>query len=109
MSNSQSHQQSKPDPKPEAVTSLVLGITSVLAAVSALIRAFDIFPTWWEPIESISGFYDYWGWLFAIVGIVLGIMGLKSVKNKLAIAGLVLSVTSLVPYIYFLFLLMSPY
>lgn len=56
---------------------------------------------WWEPIESILVVYFYWGWLFAIVGIVLGIMGLKSVKNKLAIAGLVLSVAGLVPYIYY--------
>ena len=54
----------------------------------------------WEIIVNVSGLFVFWGWLFAIVGIVLGIMGLKSVKTKLAIAGLVLCVTGLATYIY---------
>ena len=61
----------------------------------------------WELIVIISGISFYFAWLFAIVGIVLGIMGLKSVVKKLAISGLVLSITSLTTYIYMVTLVMG--
>jgi hypothetical protein len=86
---------------------LILGIIGTLAVVSILIWHFEILTVGWELIVIISGISFYFAWLFAIVGIVLGIMGLKSVVKKLAISGLVLSITSLTTYIYMVTLVMG--
>ena len=72
----------------------------MLVVVSILIWHFEILTVGWEIILNISGVSIYCGWLFPIVGIILGIMGLKSVEKKLAMVGLILSVICLVTYIY---------
>jgi hypothetical protein len=83
------NQKTETGPKWQAITSLVLGIISVLAEVSIITFPSPIFIIWL-----------YGGWLFAAVGFILGIMGLKYTRKKLAIAGVVLSVIGFVAFVY---------
>ena len=88
------NQQSKPDPKPEAITSLVFGIVSLLLNADMVKR--------YLTTEYIGDFPDLWGWLIPILGFILGIMGLIPRRNKvtkLALAGTILSFVGLVTYI----------
>lgn len=52
----------------------------------------------------ISNFYNI-AWLFSILGIIFGAIGLKSEKRKLAVAGIVLSGVGLIGYLIFFLLL----
>ena len=83
------NQQPKSDQKGKAIASLILGIISILP----LIEAF-LFPT-----EAIRYFLIRTPPI-AIIGLILGIMGLKSTKRNLAIVGTVLCVISLLVLLY---------
>ncbi|HRZ50666.1 MAG TPA: hypothetical protein P5080_01855 [Candidatus Paceibacterota bacterium] len=52
----------------------------------------------------IPNFYNL-AWLFSVLGIIFGAIGLKSEKRKLAVAGIVLSGTGLFGYLMFFLLL----
>lgn len=98
------NQQPKPDPKGKAIASLVLGIISAL----------------WPPIQFLSvmiimmaqtggGYFViiflhsisfFVASLISIIGITLGVQGLKSTRKGLAIAGIVLCVIGLGGLLY---------
>ena len=113
MDNRSITQQPKPDPKGKAITSLILGIISMFPLVVGfaglvLLRwvaedfywkhynvlplqvAFAIF--FMSPIAFLSG----------VVGLILGKIGLKSSRKKLAISGIILSILGLGGSIFFL-------
>jgi len=99
------NQQPKAEPKPEAITSLVLGIVSILAGMIIVIHYLQsesgLLPyDGGEIIGNIADVSIFWGWLIPMLGFALGIMGLKSVKKKLAITGIILSSIGLVTYIF---------
>ena len=86
-------QPSKPDPKGKAVASFWVGIISFLSIPVAILggKALEwigvnehtiMFPT--VILILVAGFT-------APIGLILGILGLKSTKRKLAIAGIILS------------------
>ena len=99
MSND-GRQLSKAEPKWQAITSSVLGSLSILADVNIIIA----YSRTLRIIDYISTSSLFGGWLFAAVGFIFGIMGLKYTRNKLAIAGIVLSVIGFVAYVYLYFM-----
>ncbi|MFC2050091.1 hypothetical protein ACFLTN_02805 [Chloroflexota bacterium] len=102
------NQQPKPDPTPEAVTSLVLGIISLVLNLSIVIYYLqwevEVLPYNYSRITALFFIADLsfiWGWLIPILGLALGIMGLRAMKHKLAklaLAGSILSFADLVIY-----------
>jgi len=93
--------QSKINSKGKAIASLVFGIISI--SPNILVRLLvDIIPF---AIAPVIGFFLFIiTSLGAIIGLILGIMGLKSTKRNFAIAGIVLNAIGLlVPLVYFLF------
>lgn len=94
-------QQPKFDPKRKAIASLIFGIISISPNIFLPLLA-DIIPF---AIAPLLGFYLFLIiFLFAIIGLVFGILGLKSTKRNFAIAGIVLCLIGLlVPLYYFLF------
>jgi hypothetical protein len=108
MSNNSNNQQPKAEPKAEAISSLILGIISILADLSMIVPVYfrisiDIGNL--SVIDDIAPYSLFGGWFFPTSGLVLGIMGLKSTKKKLAITGIILSTIGLMAYIYALTLL----
>ncbi len=98
MIKNSTSQKTKPEPIPEAVSSVILGIVSILAVVAIIAskgnvpyRGFDI----WDIDSNIILVSVKWGWLFSIIGLILGILGMKSSAKKLAISGIVLSAITL--------------
>jgi len=108
VNSNSSNKQLKADPKPEAISSLVLGIITILLAIILVVAYFlNILMVYvWGPwgaftsLALIAGFSFYWDWLFSSVGISLGIMGLRSTKKKMAMTGIILSSVALVTDIY---------
>jgi heme O synthase-like polyprenyltransferase len=104
MSNDSNRQQSKAEPRWQSITSLVLGIISILPGVSILIYFRAPTESGWRSIAEIIAypvvFSPYWGWLFPAVGFFLGVMGLKYTKKILAIMGIVLSLIGFVAYTF---------
>jgi len=96
----QTLQQSKPDPKGKAIISLVLGIVSMLLGLlPALFLALGMNPMAPLPILNIVFLLP----LVVLIGIVLGILSLKSTKRNFAIAGIILCLIGLLtPLYYFL-------
>lgn len=92
------NQQSKPAPKPEALTSMVLGIISILLDLRMVMHYL---------LKDSVGYHieEFWflfGWLIPILGLVLGIMGLIPRSNKataIALVGAILSFVGLLTYI----------
>ena len=81
MSSNSDPYQLKAEPKWQAVVSFVLGIISILAAAIVTYTSWVLFTDW------------FWCRLFPVlpvVGLVLGIMGLKYTKKRLAITGVIL-------------------
>jgi len=114
MSSNPSQQKSTADPKPEAISSLVLGVITIIAAAFLNYYFLELqyyYPSHWVEviIMFIACFSLYWGWLFSIVGLTLGILGLKSVRKKLAIAGTVLSSIALITAIFMIELSFESY
>jgi len=86
-------QQSKPDPKGKAIASLIFGVISIIG----LYLMYSI-----VPMRFIVSFRNPESFIFPVIaiilpliGLVLGIRGLKSTKRVFALAGIVLSVISL--------------
>lgn len=109
MNSNSNSQQSKAEPKWQAITSVVLGIISVLAAVNIVTANFPTWSALWEAWDTpmISPIFIgpiFGGLLFATVGFILGIMGLKYTKRKLAIAGIILSVIGFVAFVHLHFM-----
>ena len=111
LTNRTSGQQTEVEPKWQATTSIVLGIISMLADVYIVIFYFypriliELFGEWNTAIiDPIFLSSLFGGWLFATVGFIFGIMGLKYTRKKLAIAGIVLSVIGFVAYVYLYFM-----
>jgi len=116
MSKNGNHQP-KAGPRWQAISSLILGIISILPIETILIYYlydlkwyYPILPEVWVrwleryEIPEISGYFGLywvtWGWLFPIAGLILGVLGLKYSKRKLAITGIVLSLIGLIVYAF---------
>lgn len=107
MCNNPMKKEPRADPKPEAISSLVLGVITVVAAVIMMADVyFDLRYRCFSALGGymilvISMFSWFWGWLFAVVGLALGLMALKSRRRRLAITGTILSSMALVTDICF--------
>jgi hypothetical protein len=91
-------QQPKPDPKGKATVSFMLGIISIIPLAISWVLDTLITPFMDNPntISSLSfslgiSFLPIAS-LLALIGAVLGIIGLKSSKRKYAIVGLILGI-----------------
>ncbi|MBN2463580.1 MAG: hypothetical protein JXB43_08310 [Dehalococcoidia bacterium] len=113
MNDNLTNQQPKAGPKWQAITSLVLGGISILADANIVITYSGILNgllggVYTEITGTICSILFlsslFGGWLFAMVGLIFGIMGLKYTKRKLAIAGIILSVIGFVAYVYLYFM-----
>ena len=89
--------KTKPEPIPEVVSSLILGIISLLAVVVIVAsQGSSLHNTVVRDVDDdIIITAVRWGWLFSIIGLTLGIMGIKSSVKKLAIYGIALSAVTL--------------
>jgi len=101
MNSNSDNQRAITEPKWQAIASLILGIISILPGVSVLISL----GTSWQLVAKIIAylglsFIGYWIWLFPAAGFILGIIGLKYTKKKLAIAGIVLSLIGFMVYTF---------
>lgn len=85
MSNS----NNQPDPTGKAIASFIIGVISVIALMFHFLFGLGIF--------LLGGSI-----IFAIIGLILGIMGLKSPKRALSGIGIILSVLSLVGNVFFI-------
>jgi hypothetical protein len=84
-------QISQIEPKPEAISSVALGILNILADLAIVASHGDI-PRYGYNIDSnIVVISVKWGWLFGLMGLILGILGMKSIDKRLAISGITLS------------------
>jgi MFS family permease len=117
------NEQSKPEPKWQAISSSILGIISILPVATILIYYLYELKAYYPilpeacvrcleryEIPRITGRFGLlWliggGWLFPVAGFVLGIMGLKYSKKKLAITGIVLSIVgfAVCAFLYYIF------
>jgi uncharacterized membrane protein len=91
MNNNLNNQRFKSDPRKEPITSLLLGISS---AITVFLGAF-IGGTSNTLLIGILGAI-----LCAILGLIFGIKGLKLSHRNLAIAGIILSLFSLLFSMY---------
>jgi uncharacterized membrane protein len=89
MNNNSRIQQIKTEPKWHAV-SLALGITPVMILVIFIVLGYIN--------NVIIGIIGWACFVFPIFGFVLGILGLRDPKRKMAIAGIVLSVIGFVAF-----------
>lgn len=95
-------QQPKPASKGKAIASLVAGIISVISDMMLLTSFyFEL------PLRGVIEQFAYFlfsllilGWIFPVLGLILGIVSLKSIKKNLAIIGIILSLIGLVGVIY---------
>jgi len=102
------NQKTKTDPKWQAIISFVLGLISILADANIVMNYYGIIDNLlagvYEETYTIRVilFYGslFGSWLLAMVGFILGIIGLKYAKKKLAIAGIILSIIGLGAYVY---------
>jgi len=96
-------EKSKPDPKGKAIASFVLGIISLVIGVFGALTFFQpkllwpiFFPYGWDTSAAIALAFLIGGPSFilsaivGLIGIILGIKGLKSTKKNLAMTGIVL-------------------
>jgi hypothetical protein len=100
MNDRVNYQRVKFNPQGEAITSLILGIVSTLPLIG---RIFVIYWIKAIPAGELLAHLLTRTPLIAFLGLILGILGLKSTKKKFAIAGIVLCLIGLiVPLYYFL-------
>ena len=98
-------QEQKPDPKGKAIASFVLGIINPIVAILAMrIFSLSVIPkplAFLKPIllPIIPAIFLFFPISF-VLGILFGIMGLKSTKRNFAVAGILLSVLSLLVVIF---------
>ena len=108
FNNMNNNQQAKPNPKGKAIASFVLGVIAVTGPLSSWITIWGpqwaryFFPQWWlyhfKIYNTLSGLVFHsplspiiWG----LLGLILGIMGLKSSKKIFARIGIGLSIFSI--------------
>jgi hypothetical protein len=98
----QINRQLKSDSKIKAFVSLILGIISSSPAMySLVVNLFNIHISMEE--SALIGFMLSREPLLAVIGLILGILGLKSTKRNFAIAGIILCLIGLLtPLYYFL-------
>jgi len=85
----------KADAKPEALTSMGLAIMGILTDV-VIITAYSGTNFYAYGIRDILVFTSVkWGWLFNVIGLTLGILGMKSSAKKFAISGIAVSAVTL--------------
>jgi len=103
----QLNQQSNPNPKGKAIASLVMGIISGISVITIIITIELLTRLGALPMTPmpLGEFMFYWiDPLIAIIGLILGVLGLKSTKRNFAIAGIILCLIGLLfPLYYFLF------
>jgi uncharacterized membrane protein HdeD (DUF308 family) len=87
MNNNQSI--SKTDSKWKAIVSLSLGIVSIIS----IVFAFSF------PIPGVSTLILYIAFFLAIIGLILGVGGLRSTKKKLAIVGIALCIIAFILFL----------
>jgi hypothetical protein len=113
MNDSLNSQQSKPEPKWQGMSSLMLGVVTAIPVVCTFIY-FLIYATLHHvgPMLSTVSYFTgavvwMWfylgGWIFPAAGFVLGIMGLKYTKKRLAVTGIILSMVGFVNYTFLYF------
>jgi len=103
MNNNQT--ASKPDPKGKAIASFILGSISILPAIPLLIAILrkSLLTTDFLIVliyAMIGMGSTYRVPLIPLLGVILGVMGLKSTKKSFAIIGLILSLIGLATSIY---------
>lgn len=94
--------------KGRAIASLVIGIIDMIGEIIVFLSFISFrFPQFWRDvvfqsysIGVIVFLFLYLGWLFSILGIILGIFGFSSTKKGLALSGIIMSMVSLGAYIY---------
>lgn len=105
MNDNQNIQRS--DPKDKAVVSLILGIISGTFVIIPVIIVELLSRLGMLPMITIpQGRFIFYlaAPLIAIVGLILGILSLESTKRNFAIVGIVLCIIGLVvPILYFVF------
>lgn len=76
------------DPKNKAVYSLILGIVNIVILLIVTFYQYGeiLLQASWVLLVTL---------LIAIIGLIFGIMGLRSSKKKLAIAGIILGIIGL--------------
>ena len=79
----------------KAAISLVLGIINI--SISVIVSLFQPYS---EILWRIRQFLPLITLLVALIGLILGIMGLKSQSRKLAVIGIVLGFVGLIDSIY---------
>jgi hypothetical protein len=100
MNDRLDHQRVKFNPQGKAITSLILGIISILPLIG---RIFVIYWIKTIPAGELLTYLLARTPLIAFLGLILGTLGLKSTKKKFAIAGIILCLIGLiVPLYYFL-------
>jgi hypothetical protein len=93
-------QSKKEDQKGKAIASLILGILSILPLIG---RFFVIYWIKTIPAGELLTHLLVRAPLLASLGLIFGVLGLKSTKKKFAIAGIILCLIGLiVPLYYFL-------
>ena len=104
--------QPKPDPKAKAIASFILGIISLVPLLVLLPFILRIIPSYY--FQSDEALYPQLrlvlllagdgvltiGPITGLIGLILGVMGLKSTKRNFAIAGIALSIIALLPVIF---------
>ncbi len=114
MQNNIVKSQSKPEPKWQGMSSFILGVITAIPVLCSLI-AFSISYTTSHAGPTLSMIYTctmivgwIWfqlaGWIFPAAGFVLGIMGLKYTKKRLAVTGIILSIVGFVAYTFIYYL-----
>lgn len=115
------NQQPKPDPKGKAIASFVLGVAYLVWSVFSCLSIFSdsssiilIYIVFWPYILTVLLFGSSPDWMFLLsllpiplIGVILGTKGLKSSKRNFAIAGIILSVVSLLFALFVLWILSS--
>jgi len=92
--------------KRKAITSLALGIISVIPIITRewILPSLVLAPMLPPILELIFFIIFFILPLFGLPGVILGMIGLKSTKRNFAIAGIILCIIGLVtPILYFVF------
>lgn len=102
----QNIQQPNADSKGKAAASLMLGTISIVFVLMPLLSLAILGML--EIDSTEASLFSVIPWLFpfatppaAILGLIFGILGLKSTKKKLAISGVILGIISLGIFIFF--------
>lgn len=95
----------KSDYKRKAVVSVILGFVSVIPATIVLLTGILICVKFLPPLTLATviiatGVFTPISLIIAVLGIILGILGMKSTKKELAILGIILSLIGLGSSIY---------